>query len=135
MRIYERTSVFGWQGDGGIGERLIGQILAGTKTATNCPKVLYSADELEQLHASVGHHMTVTDRQGRPRCNILQVAVFETTFGTPDPRLIHGEGCLTADEFRRAHLHVWDEFLEEAGEKLSDHTVLVAEIFKLSAVR
>ena len=34
------TTQFGWVGDNGIGERLIQQILAGTKTATACPKVL-----------------------------------------------------------------------------------------------
>lgn len=75
--------------------------------------------------------MTVVDKHGRPRCNILQVAVFETTFGAPDPRLVQGEGYATAEEFKRVHRHVWDDLLDEIGVQLGDETVLIVELFRL----
>jgi hypothetical protein len=40
---------FGWEDDGGLGELLIAQTLAGTKTATCGVKRQYSDDELRQV--------------------------------------------------------------------------------------
>lgn len=49
MKIYKLKSTFGWEGDDGLGEQLIQQILAGEKTATCAPKSLYSKDELRDV--------------------------------------------------------------------------------------
>jgi len=131
MRVYRRKSVFGWKGDRGLGERLIRQILKGEKTATACPKSLYSPSEIEELYESVGHRVTVIDKTGRPRCAILQTEVFETRFGTPHGKLFRGEGFTTSEEFKQTHLHVWDDLLARAKVKLTDDTRLIVEMFRL----
>jgi uncharacterized protein YhfF len=127
------TSQFGWDGDDGAGERLIQQILRGEKTATACPKIFYSPKEQDDLLASIGRLLTVIDKQGRPRCTIRQLAVFETTYGDPDPRLVAGEVCAAAAEFQRGHAHVWDDLFVKAGTSLRDETILLAELFELVA--
>ena len=134
MTVHEHTSQFGWEGDGGLGDRLIAQIIAGAKTATCAPKASYSAGEWEALQGTVGHLVTVTDRLGTPQCNIRMLAVFETTFGHPDPRLVSGEGHGDDDEsFKVANAKAWGG-LEADGQPLSDGSVLVAEIFELVEV-
>ena len=90
--VYEDQSQFGWDGDDGIGEMLIQQIIAGIKTATCTPKVSFEPNELRTTYASVGKMLTVIDKRGTPRCNIRMLNVCETTFGNPDPRLVVGEG-------------------------------------------
>ncbi|MFI5360823.1 MAG: ASCH domain-containing protein [Elusimicrobiota bacterium] len=131
METIGSTSQFGWEGDEGVGERLIQQILRGEKTATASPKALYNPQELAELRASVGRLLTIIDKHDRPRCTIRQLAVFETTYGEPDPRLVAGEVCADAAEFRREHAHVWDDLFEKAGIRLQDETVLIAELFEL----
>jgi uncharacterized protein YhfF len=131
--IIGSTSQFGWEGDGGAGERLIGQILRGEKTATACPKIFYKPEDLEALRASVDRLLTVIDKSGQPRGTIRQLAVFETTYGDPDPRLVRGEACADAEEFQRGHAHVWDDLFKEAGAVLLDETVLIVELFELAA--
>ena len=131
MEIIGETSQFGWEGDEGAGERLIQQILRGEKTATASPKEFYSPENLRALCASAGRLLTVVDKHDRPRCVIRQVEVFETTYGEPDPRLVAGEVCADAAEFRRGHEHVWDDLFEKAGSSLRDETVLIAELFEL----
>ena len=131
MEISGSTSQFGWEGDDGAGERLILQILRGEKTATACPKIFLGLKDVDALYASVGGLLTVVDKHGRPRCTIRQLAVFETTYGKPDPRLVAGEVCADAAEFRRGHAHVWDDMFEKAGSALRDETVLLVELFEL----
>ena len=59
MRVYERTLEFGWEGDNGLGARLIRQIIAGTKTATCSPLFSYTEEELATAYASKGELVTV----------------------------------------------------------------------------
>lgn len=131
MKIYSDKSQYGWEGDEGLGELLISEILSGKKTATCAPKVSYSPKELESLYKSVGKHRTVVDRFGKPRCNIIQIEVFETKFGEPDPRLVQGEGDVQdIEKFKRDHIRAWNELVKE-GLLLNDDTVLVVGLFKL----
>lgn len=123
------VSKFGWEGDGGLGDKLIQQIQHGIKTATACPKLLYTPQELKELHASVGKIVTVVDKRDQPRCQIKQLEVFETTFGDPDLRLVKGEGCSEPSQWRRKHRHVWDDLFDKAGAQLDNDTVLVVELF------
>lgn len=123
-------SQFGWEGDNGLGERLIQKIIRGEKTATNCPKCLYSSDETEGIFGTVGKVLTVVDKMQTPRCEIRQIEVFETTFGNPDLKLVAGEGFGTdAEAFKKAHMHVWDDLFAEKGLALTDETILIAEMF------
>ncbi|EPZ41212.1 hypothetical protein [Alicyclobacillus acidoterrestris] len=131
MKIYENQYHYGWEGDNGIGERLIQQIIDGTKTATCAPKISYTAEELEKTYALVGTVCTVTDKFGTPRCNVRHVEVFETTFGNPDPRLVHGEGAgEDVKKFQRDHMNAWNGMAAE-GVPLTHDTVLIAELFEL----
>ena len=45
---------FGWEGDGGLGERLIREIMDGEKTATCAPRSDYTEEELAEVAASQG---------------------------------------------------------------------------------
>lgn len=51
--------------------------------------------------------------------------------GGPDLRLVRGEGHATADEFRAAHAHAWDDVLPAHFLSLRDDTALVVELFEL----
>lgn len=131
MIIHEDQYHYGWEEDKGLGERLIQQIIAGKKTATAGPKVSYTPEELAHLYGLVGKVCTVTDRFGTPRCNVRHLAVFETTFGNPDPRLVRGEGDgEDVRKFQRDHMKAWAG-MAAAGIPLTDDTVLIVELFEL----
>lgn len=130
LSVPSGESRFGWPGDRGLGEKLIREILRGAKTATACPKSFYSASELRRIKRSVGRLLWLVDKRGRRRGIIRQLAVFQTTFGRPDRRLVAGEGYPNAAAFRRAHRHVWDDLFAKSRTSLGPGTVLLAELFK-----
>jgi uncharacterized protein YhfF len=122
----------GWQGDGGLGIRLIQQVLDGRKTATCGPKSEFTEQELAATMASKSKIVPVVDPEGRVWCSVRMIDVFETTFGHPDPRLVRGEG--DGDDvlkFKRDHLGVWADELAASGHPLTDETVLIVEEFEL----
>lgn len=133
MLIHERMMRFGSEGDGGLGDRLVRQVLDGTKTATCDLKAFCTEQEVADLDAESGWFETVFDASGRPRCNVRVKAVYETTFGNPDPRLVRGEGCgEDADEFKRGHGRWFNAVLKEKGlPPLTDDSVLVVWEFEL----
>ncbi|MFP7231735.1 ASCH domain-containing protein [Bacillus subtilis] len=133
MKIYELKSTFGWEGDAGLGEQLIQQIIAGEKTATCAPKILYSKDELMAVYQTAGQLVTVYDKHDNPRCNIKVTDVFETTFGAPDMRLVKGEGNGDRiDEFQEDHRIAWAELIKSGELELDEDTVLITELFQLA---
>jgi uncharacterized protein YhfF len=126
---------FGWEGDGGLGERLIREVIEGEKTATCAPRSDYSEEDLAEVVSSKGQTIDVVDENDNPRCRVRMVAVYETTFGLPAPGVIRGEGFEDdAEAFRRDHREAWAEEMEEEGNPLSDATVLVVEEFELVEV-
>lgn len=130
--ICKLKSTYGWEGDDGLGEQLIQQILAGEKTATCAPKSLYSKDELSYVYQTAGQLVTVYDKHDNPRCNIKVTDVFETTFGAPDMRLVKGEGNGDRiEEFQEDHRVAWAELIKNGDLELSEDTVLVTELFAL----
>ncbi|RJS58324.1 hypothetical protein CJ481_21850 [Bacillus subtilis] len=132
MMICKLKSAYGWEGDDGLGEQLIQQILAGEKTATCAPKSLYSKDELSYVYQTAGQLVTVYDKHDNPRCNIKVTDVFETTFGAPDMRLVKGEGNGDRiEEFQEDHRVAWAELIKNGDLELSEDTVLVTELFAL----
>ncbi|OYD08994.1 ASCH domain-containing protein [Paludifilum halophilum] len=125
------TTVFGWEGDRGLGEKLIQQILRGEKTATCAPKEAYTEEELREIDESVGKGVTVLDKHHQPRCHIRMKEVFETPFGNPDPRLVAGEGNgEDVRQFQEDHRQAWAEEIAK-GFHLHDQTVLLVELFEL----
>ena len=126
---------FGWEGDGGLGERLIREVIEGEKTATCAPRSDYTEEELAEVIDARGEVIDVVDENDEPRCRVRMVAVYETTFGLPAPGLVRGEGFGDdAEAFRQDHREAWSEEMEEEGNPLSDDTVLVVEEFELVEV-
>lgn len=127
--VHKYKMVFGWEGDEGIGEMLIQQILKGEKTATCAPKKEYSEKELQKTYEPVGKIVTVYDKNDKPRCNVRLKEVFETTFGNPDLRLVRGEG--NGDDIRKFqedHRLAWKEIAPD----LNNETILIVELFELA---
>lgn len=124
---------FGSEGDGGLGDRLVRQVLDGAKTATCDLKAFCTAQEVADLDAEPGWFETVVDGSGRPRCNVRVTSVYETTFGSPAPRLVRGEGYgEDASEFKRGHGRWFNAMLKEKGlPPLTDDSVLVVWEFEL----
>ncbi len=136
MQIHERKMRFGGEDDGGLGDELIRQILDHVKTATCDLKSLCAGQELADLDAPPGWLETVVDGRGRPRCNVRVTAVYETTFGAPDPRLVRGEGDgEDVEKFRREHGRWFSRVLAEKGlPPLTDDSLLVVWEFELVEV-
>jgi uncharacterized protein YhfF len=132
IKVHNFKTVFGWEGDNGLGEQLIQQILSGEKTATCAPKEAYSEEELKEVYQTVGEMVTVFDKDDNPRSNIKVLDVFETTFGNPDLRLVQGEGNgNNVQEFQENHRIAWKEDIDN-GLELNDHTILIVELFELA---
>ena len=130
MEVQPATDSYGWDGDDGLGERLIRQIIDGQKTATCSPKFAMTDEELAESCANVGKLVTITNKDGVPRCNVRVLECFETTFGDPAPRLLEGEGS-SRDEFRESHQRAWADWLAGLGKELTGDMVLFAERFEL----
>jgi uncharacterized protein YhfF len=125
-----RTMSFGWEGDGGIGEMLIGQIIRGEKWATCGFRYAYEPWELQESRDGVGKLCAVVDREGNHRCTIRITDAFECRFGDPDPRLVAGEGDgEDVAKFQADHRIAW---AADFGDKpLTDDDLLVVELFEL----
>lgn len=78
---------FGWYGDGGLGERLIQQILAGRKTATACP-----AYDPEDADLKPGDELQLVDKHGNTRARMIVTQVDLRSFGSFDQALADKEG-------------------------------------------
>ena len=134
MHADEYQLELGWQGDGGLGVRLIQQVLERKKTATCGPKSEFTEQELAATMASKGKIVPVVDPDGKVWCHVRMIDVFETTFGNPDPRLVRGEGDGDdVDKFKLDHTGVWADGLAAVGHPLTDETVLIVEEFELVA--
>lgn len=103
-----RTISFGYDGDRGLGDRLLAAVLRGAKTATSSLAVEYlSGEPLPR----VGQRLTLMDHDGRSH------GVVETTHVTIIPLHLvdddvardEGEGFADASEWRQGHLAFWDE--------------------------
>src|SRR5579862_6707467 len=132
MQTDEYQLKLGGQGDGGLGVRLIQQVLEGSKTATCGPKSEFTEQELAATLNSKGKIVPVVDPDGRTWCRVRMIDVYATTFGHPDPRLVRGEGDGDdVEKFKLDHLRVWAAELAAAGHPLTDETVLIVEEFEL----
>ncbi len=124
---------FGGENDNGLGERLIRQILDGDKTATCDLKCLCSELEVADLEAPSGWLETVIDGEGNARCNVRVTAVYETTFGSPDPHLVRGEGGgEDVGKFKREHEKWFSPLLVKKGlPPLTDDSALIVWEFEV----
>jgi uncharacterized protein YhfF len=100
------TLSFGYDGDRGLGDRLLAAVLRGEKTATSSLAVEYlSGEPLPQ----VGQRLTLVDHDGRSHgvVETTRVAVFPLHLVGDDVAHDEGEGFADATEWRRDHQAFW----------------------------
>lgn len=110
---------FGYDGDGGLGDRLVEAVLRGDKTATSSLAVEYlNGDPLPM----VGRRHALMDSRGVVRATIETVRVTITPLNLVGDDVAHaeGEGFANAAEWRRDHIGFWGDVAElvraEAGD-------------------
>jgi len=92
MPIRDGRLRFGYDGDRGLGERLIGEVLAGVKTATCMPLLEYDPALLSETRESVGSTVDLVDARLQVRARIRVRAVYDTVGHDLDPGMLAGEG-------------------------------------------
>lgn len=103
-----RTLSFGYDGDGGLGDRLLAAVLRGEKTATSSLAVEYlSGEPLPR----VGDRLTLVDHRGAEHGAVETTRVTITPLHLVGDDVAHdeGEGFADAAEWRRAHESFWHE--------------------------
>lgn len=128
MEVEDDGVQLGWEGDEGVGDLLIERLLTGSLTVLFEPAPLLEPDEEDALFGSEQRRLTVFDPHGTPRATVRVMAVFDTTWGAPDARLVAGDGYGDdVDGWRRAtHLSL-SQALADAGEELAADTRLVVQ--------
>jgi uncharacterized protein YhfF len=102
---------FGYDGDGGLGDRLVDAVLRGEKTATSSLAVEYlTGDPLPR----VGEQLALVDSHGVNRGVVETVRVTITPLHLVDDDVAHaeGEGFADAAEWRRDHVAFWAQVAE-----------------------
>lgn len=128
---------FGYNGDRGLGDRLLAAVLRGEKTATSSLAVEYlSGDPLPQ----VGERLTLVDHAGRPHglVETTRVTIIPMHLVRDDIARDEGEGFASAEEWRSGHEAFWNEITElvraDAGDptwQLRDTEPVVVHWFRL----
>lgn len=106
------------------------EVLAGTKTATAdlARDWAVPIGEYDDGGYGVGEIVEVYDLRVRLRGHIRITEVYETTFGGFPDKLWQGEGCTSAEDFRRGHRACW------SAETLTDDTRIVGCHFELAKI-
>jgi len=102
------TMSFGYDGDRGLGDRLLSAVLRGAKTATSSLAVEYlSGEPLPR----VGQRLTLVDHDGRPHGAVetTHVTIIPLHLVEDDVARDEGEGFADASEWRRDHVAFWNE--------------------------
>jgi signal transduction histidine kinase/uncharacterized protein YhfF len=130
---------FGHEGDGGLGERLIGQVLAGEKTVTVS---LAREWELEGGTPRIGQDLPILDHTGRRRATAEVVRVAVVPFGRIGADIVSAEraGASSVDDWRATQRRFYDGcrgeialLLNEPGWRLTDDEPMVIIWFRLRA--
>jgi signal transduction histidine kinase/uncharacterized protein YhfF len=128
---------FGHEGDGGVGERIIAQVLSGEKTVTVS---LAREWELEGGTPRIGQRLPIRDHAGQRRASAEVVRVAVVPFGGIGPDIVAAErvGTATVDEWRANQQRFYDRcrdeialLLGEPGWRLTDAEPMVITWFRL----
>lgn len=132
-----QTLSFGYDGDGGLGDRLLAAVLRGEKTATSSLAVEYlSGDPLPR----VGERLTLVDHHGGVHGIVETTRVTITPLHLVGDDVAHdeGEGFADAAEWRRGHICFWTEVTDlvrsDAGDpdwELRESEPVVVQWFRL----
>jgi len=130
---------FGFEGDGGAGERQIAQILGGAKTVSIS---LAREWDLDGGPPRIGQRLPITDHHGTRRCVVEVTRVAVLPFGQIDGAAVSAEsaGTATLEEWMASHRAFYegcrDEvalLLGEPGWRLTDAEPMVLTSFRLAA--
>jgi signal transduction histidine kinase/uncharacterized protein YhfF len=128
---------FGYEGDGGVGDRAIEEILAGRKTATVS---LAREWDLEGGPPRIGQQIPIIDLRGRRRGLAAVTRVAVLPFGSIDEETVSAEsaGVRALDEWLQSHREFWDGcrdemalLLGEPGWRFTDAEPMVVTFFRL----
>jgi uncharacterized protein YhfF/GNAT superfamily N-acetyltransferase len=132
-----RAMSFGYDGDGGLGDRLVAAVLSGAKTATSSLAVEYlSGEPLPR----VGEQLALLDHAGRQHGTVGTTRVTVIALSDVGDDIAHeeGEGFGDAAEWRGAHAAFWQQAADmvraDAGDpdwQLRDNEPVVVEWFRL----
>jgi signal transduction histidine kinase/uncharacterized protein YhfF len=128
---------FGYEGDGGSGERSIAQIVAGTKTASIS---LAREWDLDGGPPRIGQRLPITDHEGNRRALVEVTRVALLPFGQVDASVVSAEsaGEKTLEDWVASHRAFYagcrDEIallLGEPGWRLTEAEPMVVTSFRL----
>ncbi len=132
-----KTMSFGYDGDGGLGDRLLAAVLRGEKTATSSLAIGYlSGDPLPR----VGERLPLVDHDDGVHGVVETTRVTITPLHLVGDDVAHdeGEGFADAAAWRRDHVAYWTELTDvlrsEAGDpgwELREAEPVVVEWFRL----
>ena len=116
-----------WLESRSVDEELIGQVMAGVKSATARPKDSWGvpAHEFYSGQYAAGDLVEWYDLEQRLRGHLRMTEIYEFQFGNIPERLWLGEACRDAEDFREAHRRGWPHI------SLADETDLMAMHFEL----
>ena len=129
---------FGYEGDGGQGERSIAQIVDGTKTVSVS---LAREWDLEGGPPKIGQRIPITDHHGTRRAMVEVTRVAVLPFGQIDGAVVSAEsaGSASLEEWMASHRAFYagcrDEvalLLGEPGWRLTDAEPMVVTSFRLA---
>lgn len=133
------TMSFGYDGDHGLGDRLLAAVLRGEKTATSSLAVEYlSGEPLPRVQ----ERLTLVDHDGHPHGVVVttRVTIIPMHLVGDDIARDEGEGFANATEWRSAHVAFWNEVADlvrvDAGDptwQLRDTEPVVVHWFRLVA--
>lgn len=103
-----QTLSFGYDGDGGLGDRLLASVLRGEKTATSSLAVEYLSGD---LLPRVGERLTLVDHDGGVYGIVETTRVTITPLHLVGDDVAHdeGEGFANAAAWREDHVSYWAE--------------------------
>jgi uncharacterized protein YhfF len=103
-----RSLTFGYDGDGGLGDRLLAAVLRGDKTATSCLAVEYLTGE---PLPRVGERLDLMDHGGGIHGVVETTRVTITPLDLVDDQVARDEGedFDDASQWRQAHVAFWAE--------------------------
>ncbi len=114
-----KTMSFGYDGDGGLGDRLLAAVLRGEKTATSSLAIGYlSGSQLPR----VGERLPLVDHNGGVHGIVETTRVTITPLHLVGDDVAHdeGEGFADAADWRRDHLAYWAELSNELRSEAGD---------------
>ncbi len=105
------TMSFGYEGDRGLGDRLLQAVLRGEKTATSSLAVEYlSGEPLPR----VGQRLRLVDHEGRLQGEVetTRVRIVPLHLVGDDVARDEGEGFVGAAQWRSNHMAYWNEVID-----------------------